>query len=202
MQHKYQIRDIEKQIRTETAIEVDRCLLRPAVLVCSFLQDPEQMMRAFAGLSALMLAGFTARETTKLARQRLLAVLGRPSLVRETSRLSALKPFAALRTLKERAEQGSIKDAFQDVVLHPDIQNRVVSLAEATRNTRANHAPFRHVYVHSLVTCCIPIAVAPLPGSFCLTHYVRYLYVKLTLVLALVLHCLVVHVLPCLIIYV
>ena len=70
----------------------------------SLLSDPSQLAR-FVGATVALAAGvYTARESAKLGRQRLAAVLGRPSLVRETSRVAVLKPIAAARIIWQRIQ--------------------------------------------------------------------------------------------------
>jgi ATPase family AAA domain-containing protein 3A/B len=96
-------------------------------------------------VGSLVASGFVAREAAKLGRQRLAAILGRPSLVRETSRLSALRPVSAARQLVQRLRPPLLHAVFDDVVLHPQLQQRVLSVAAATKNTQRNKAPFRNV---------------------------------------------------------
>eukprot|EP01051_Picozoa_sp_SAG22_P008082 SAG22_NODE_596_length_8727_cov_107.360338_8_plen_383_part_00 len=91
-------------------------------------------------------AGFCAREAAKLGRQRLAAILGRPSLVQETSRLSILLPSSVAAAAWRAITGGqSIGQTFADVVLHPALENRVLSLATSTKNTKQNNAPYRNV---------------------------------------------------------
>ena len=95
----------------------------------SLLSDPSQLAR-FVGATVALAAGvYTARESAKLGRQRLAAILGhshnasffssdfvlktcfvfpvragRPSLVRETSRVAVLRPIAAARIIWQRIQ--------------------------------------------------------------------------------------------------
>ena len=58
--------------------------------ISSILNNPEQLTRLVAAIAALVCCGFMAREGAKLARKRLEAILGKPSLVRATLLLSFL----------------------------------------------------------------------------------------------------------------
>ena len=113
----------------------------------AFLGDREQMARAVGIASALALGVYGARAAARVAGDHAAARLGRPSLVRETSRaspLDALRP-AGWRWLLAPAEAGGALDG---VVLEPALEKRLGHVAAATKNTRANAAPFRHVLLH------------------------------------------------------
>ena len=113
----------------------------------AFLGDREQMARAVGIASALALGVYGARAVARVAGDHAAARLGRPSLVRETSRaspLDALRP-AGWRRLLAPAEAGGALDG---VVLEPALEKRLGHVAAATKNTRANAAPFRHVLLH------------------------------------------------------
>ena len=113
----------------------------------AFLGDREQMARAVGIASALALGVYGARAAARVAGDHAAARLGRPSLVRETSRaspLAALRP-AGWRRLLAPAEAGGALDG---VVLEPALEKRLGHVAAATKNTRANAAPFRHVLLH------------------------------------------------------
>ena len=113
----------------------------------AFLGDREQMARAVGIASALALGVYGARAAARVAGDPAAARLGRPSLVRETSRaspLDALRP-AGWRRLLAPAEAGGALDG---VVLEPALEKRLGHVAAATKNTRANAAPFRHVLLH------------------------------------------------------
>ena len=113
----------------------------------AFLGDREQMARAVGIASALALGVYGARAAARVAGDHAAARLGRPSLVRETSRVSpldALRP-AGWRRLLAPAEAGGALDG---VVLEPALEKRLGHVAAATKNTRANAAPFRHVLLH------------------------------------------------------
>jgi hypothetical protein len=71
--------------------------------------------------------------------QRLAAILGRPALVRETSRVAITKPLQALRTVWTRTlAKRSVDACFDEVILPEQLKQRVRSLAIATQNTKKN----------------------------------------------------------------
>jgi len=122
----------------------------------SFLNDPKQMGAA-VGLATGLAAGvYGARGVAGVAASYVEARLGKPTLIRETSRLSPLAaPFSSLkRTLissSNTAASESIRTgekAIEGVVLAPELEERLKAIAVATANTKANGAPFRHLMLH------------------------------------------------------
>ncbi|CAN0022826.1 unnamed protein product, partial [Heterosigma akashiwo] len=80
------------------------------------------------------------------------ARLGKPALVRETSRRSLLgaarRPWAAAAAALRRWRGRGAQDALRGVVLEPGLDARLRSVAAATFHTRRNNAPFRHLLLH------------------------------------------------------
>ena len=88
-----------------------------------------QLARLCGAMMCIVAGGFAARETTRVVRTRVLAVLGRPRLVRETTRISPLtSPVDALRKTARRLfssnSQRSIRAGFSDVILAPKLEQR------------------------------------------------------------------------------
>ncbi|CAB0033021.1 unnamed protein product [Trichogramma brassicae] len=70
--------------------------------------------------------------------------LGKPSLVRETSRFSALELFKhPIQTVKKLKPKTS--DALQGVILAPKIEERLRDVAIATKNTKINRGMYRNI---------------------------------------------------------
>ncbi|KAJ8614241.1 hypothetical protein CTAYLR_001180 [Chrysophaeum taylorii] len=101
-----------------------------------FLNNPSQMMSAVGVCSAIALGIFGARSAAGVAARYVEARLGKPSLVRETSRAT---PFA---------RKDAPASALEGVVLAPSLERRLEGIAVATKNTKANRAPFRHLLLH------------------------------------------------------
>ncbi|CAM9713523.1 unnamed protein product, partial [Choristocarpus tenellus] len=119
-------------------------------------------------LLGLVLGYLMLREFTQLLRQIAESRLGRPSLVRETSRVGSIEAaliktwrgvrWIAILTFRRRVwrgegmgRQGSreqVAGFFKDVILAPNIQEQVRSLAVATCNARRNRAPYRHLLLY------------------------------------------------------
>jgi ATPase family AAA domain-containing protein 3A/B len=102
------------------------------------------MVKAAGAMTLLALGVYTAKNTTFLAARRIEAVLGKPSLVRETSRFSPLEflqhPIKILKRIFKKNEE-----ALSGVVLHPKLEERLRDIAIATKNTRTNKGSHRNV---------------------------------------------------------
>jgi ATPase family AAA domain-containing protein 3A/B len=90
---------------------------------------------------------YSARTTTSVAGKYFEARLGKPSLVRDTSRFTIIEafkhPIKTFKSLRTRAE-----DSLQGVVLEPKLEERLREIAVSTRNTKLNKGYFRNVLMH------------------------------------------------------
>jgi len=122
----------------------------------AFLGDSKQMAAAVGLASAIALGVYGARGAVGVAAKYVESRLGKPSLVRETSRrapLSAVRdPVGAVRRAVSTGPpmNGAADGAasLEGVVLAPELEHRLRGVARATANTKANGAPFRHVLLH------------------------------------------------------
>lgn len=109
-----------------------------------FLNDRKKIMSAVGGLTALAVGWYVAKRGTNVAARYISARLGKPSLVRDTSRLTPLETLKhPIRTLKILFRQSG--DPLQGVVLSPELEARVRDLAITTKNTKRNYGLFRNV---------------------------------------------------------
>uniref|UniRef100_A0A4W5M521 ATPase family AAA domain containing 3A n=1 Tax=Hucho hucho TaxID=62062 RepID=A0A4W5M521_9TELE len=90
---------------------------------------------------------YSARNATGVIGRYIEARLGKPSLVRETSRITvgeAIKhPAKTTKRLRSRPQ-----DALEGVVLSPSLEERVRDIAIATRNTRQNKGLYRNILMY------------------------------------------------------
>lgn len=117
--------------------------------VMAFVDDKEKLTATVASLTALALGIYTAKVSTGVAGKYVEARLGKPSLVRETSRRSvaqvATNPIPSLKRVLRLQKP---HDALEGVVLEPKLDERLRSVAVSTFNTKKNRAPFRHLLLH------------------------------------------------------
>jgi ATPase family AAA domain-containing protein 3A/B len=113
-----------------------------------FLDNPDRMWRVVGTLSALAVGIYAAKSSMGVAGRFVEARLGKPSLVRETSRRTGfgkLNPVPLVRGFLGGADGA---DALKGVVLEPELAARLEGVAKATANTRKHGAPFRNVLLH------------------------------------------------------
>ncbi|KAK2862120.1 hypothetical protein Q5P01_001653 [Channa striata] len=113
----------------------------------AFVSDWDKVTATVAGLTLLAVGVYSARNATAVAGRYIEARLGKPSLVRETSRFTvgeAIKhPVKTSKRLRSKPQ-----DALEGVVLSPSLEERVRDIAIATRNTRQNHGLYRNILMY------------------------------------------------------
>ncbi|XP_043463037.1 ATPase family AAA domain-containing protein 3A homolog [Leptopilina heterotoma] len=113
----------------------------------ALLGDWDKILAAAGGLSLLALGVYSAKGSTGVASRYIESRLGKPSLVRETSRFSALDtvrhPVQAVKKLSEKKS-----DALSGVVLAPKLEERLRDVAIATKNTKQNRGMYRNILMH------------------------------------------------------
>jgi len=112
-----------------------------------YLGDWQKIGTTVGALTLLATGVYTAKVSTATAGRIIEARIGKPNLVRETSRTSALEilkhPFKAVSRL-----MGKKGDALEGVVLEPKLKSRLEGLALSTYNTKKNGAPYRHTLLY------------------------------------------------------
>ncbi|XP_041702329.2 ATPase family AAA domain-containing protein 3-like [Coregonus clupeaformis] len=113
----------------------------------AFVSDWDKLTATVAGFTLLAVGVYSARNATGVIGRYIEARLGKPSLVRETSRITvseAIKhPIKTTKRLRSRPQ-----DALEGVVLSPSLEERVRDIAIATRNTRQNKGLYRNILMY------------------------------------------------------
>ncbi|KAJ8983352.1 hypothetical protein NQ317_003157 [Molorchus minor] len=113
----------------------------------ALLTDWNKVLTAAGGLSLLALGIYSAKGATGVTARYIESRLGKPSLVRETSRFSVLEtlkhPIETLKNLKSSQE-----DPLSGVILSPKIEERLRDVAIATKNTKQNRGMYRNLLMH------------------------------------------------------
>ncbi|KIH46971.1 ATPase, AAA family [Ancylostoma duodenale] len=109
-----------------------------------FLSDKTKMTAAVGTLTALAIGWYVAKRGTGVVARYAEARLGKPSLVRETSRVTPLE------TLKHPVKTAKMifrpkHDPLRGVVLSPNLERQLRDIAITTANTRRNKGLFRNV---------------------------------------------------------
>ncbi|XP_021921398.1 ATPase family AAA domain-containing protein 3-B [Zootermopsis nevadensis] len=117
--------------------------------VHTLLADWDKILAAAGGISLLALGVYSAKGTTGVAARYIEARLGKPSLVRETSRFSLIEvlrhPVYSVQKVFSRFRS---HDALSGVVLAPKLEERLRDIAIATKNTKRNRGMYRNILMH------------------------------------------------------
>lgn len=98
-------------------------------------------------MTLLALGVYSAKNATGVAGRYIEARLGKPSLVRDTSRITVLE--AAKHPVKvTKRILSKPQDALEGVVLSPKLEERVRDIAIATRNTKQNKGLYRNILMY------------------------------------------------------
>ncbi|XP_069690200.1 ATPase family AAA domain-containing protein 3A homolog [Periplaneta americana] len=115
----------------------------------ALLADWDKILAAAGGISLLALGVYSAKGTTGVAARYIEARLGKPSLVRETSRFSLMEvvrhPVQSVQKVFARFRS---QDALSGVVLAPKLEERLRDIAIATKNTKRNRGMYRNILMH------------------------------------------------------
>jgi ATPase family AAA domain-containing protein 3A/B len=116
-----------------------------------FVSDRNKLANVAGTLTAVAFGLYTARTSTGVVGRYIEARLGKPSLVRETTKKSALQviraPYSTLK-LALFSSTRSAESALTNVVLAPTLEDRLRRVAVSTANTKKNRAPYRHLLLH------------------------------------------------------
>uniref|UniRef100_A0A8C7KS54 ATPase family AAA domain containing 3A n=1 Tax=Oncorhynchus kisutch TaxID=8019 RepID=A0A8C7KS54_ONCKI len=107
----------------------------------AFVSDWDKVTATVAGLTLLAVGVYSARNATAVAGRYIEARLGKPSLVRETSRITVAE--AIKHPIKVEALLCIIQ-----CIRKPNLEERVRDIAIATRNTRQNKGLYRNILMY------------------------------------------------------
>ncbi|KAL3861831.1 hypothetical protein ACJMK2_007845 [Sinanodonta woodiana] len=113
----------------------------------AFISDWSRVTTTTAGLTLLAVGIYGAKYGTGVAARYAEARLGKPSLVRETSRLTVLQalrhPVKTVKRVTAKAE-----DALEGIILKPELEERLRDVAIATRHTKKNKGYYRNLLLY------------------------------------------------------
>jgi len=116
----------------------------------SYLDDGDKLRNTVGTITGIALGIYAARTSIGVAGRFVEARLGKPSLVRETSRATlqqlARKPL--LTTKRLLGIGGGEQDALKGIVLENNLDDQLRRIATSTANTKKNRAPYRHLLLH------------------------------------------------------
>ena len=118
--------------------------------LASYLDDQEKLRNTAVLLTAVAAGVYTTRTGATIAGRFIEARLGKPSLVRETSRLTVSSFIRQPLTSAQRTFGFGAKpqDAMKGIVLEESLDSQLRKIAVSTSHTKKNNAPFRHLLLH------------------------------------------------------
>lgn len=116
----------------------------------SYLDDTNKLRNTALTVTGIAVGIYTARTSIGIAGRFVESRLGKPSLVRETSRFTASQLVREpVKTFKHTFGIGrSETDALKGIVLENSLESQLRKIAVSTANTKKNRAPFRHLLLH------------------------------------------------------
>lgn len=118
--------------------------------ISSYLNDQEKLRNTALTVTGIAVGVYTARTSIGIAGRFVEARLGKPSLIRETSRftMSQFMRDPVSSTQRVLGMGFREQDALKGIVLEQGIDSQLRKIAVSTANTKKNHAPFRHLLLH------------------------------------------------------
>uniref|UniRef100_A0A669R123 ATPase family AAA domain containing 3A n=1 Tax=Phasianus colchicus TaxID=9054 RepID=A0A669R123_PHACC len=150
LRHKNEMLRVEAEARARAKAERENAdIIREQIRLkaAEHRQTVLESLKYVAGLTLLAVGVYSAKNATAVAGRYIEARLGKPSLVRETSRITVLEalkhPIKVGKRLTSKAQ-----DALEGVVLSPQLEARVRDIAIATRNTKKNKSLYRNILMY------------------------------------------------------
>ena len=122
----------------------------------SYLDDTTKLRNTALTITGIAVGVYTARTSIGIAGRFVESRLGKPSLVRETSRLTWSQVTQhPVQTSKRFFGVGIHEtDALKGIVLEEGLDSQLRKIAVSTANTKKNRAPFRHLLLHGMHEYC------------------------------------------------
>lgn len=116
----------------------------------SYLDDTDKLRNTVMAITGMAIGIYTARVSIGIAGRFVEARLGKPSLVRETSRITlqqiTRQPLSSTKRFLGMGRQE--QDALKGIVLENSLDDQLRRVAVSTANTKKNRAPYRHLLLH------------------------------------------------------
>jgi len=118
-------------------------------------KNPKQVFSFIGYVTLLAVAIYTAREAARLCRLTIESVLGKPKLIRETTRkpfimssLSALLEKVFMPLFQRKSFEQVCDQVFEDLILPASMKERVLELAISSSQAHRHNAPHRHLLLY------------------------------------------------------
>ena len=118
--------------------------------IASYLNDAEKLRNTALTITGIAIGIYGAKTSITVAGRYVESRLGKPSLVRETSRLTVSQFLRHPVQSTQRVLGVGIQeqDALKGIVLEENLDTQLRKIAVSTAHTKKNRAPFRHLLLH------------------------------------------------------
>lgn len=119
-----------------------------------FITDRNKLTNTTITLTAIAFGLYTAKTSIGITGRFIESRLGKPTLVRETSRINPFQFLASpIKSFRHTFTSSTFlfrnnHSALDKVVLEPSLEKRLKRIAISTVNTKVNKAPYRHLLFH------------------------------------------------------
>ena len=116
-----------------------------------YIADTDKLFNTAATLTAIGFGLYTAKVSTGVLGRYIEARLGKPSLVRETTKKNFIQMMRSpIKSAKLAYFSAGSKaaGALNKIVLEKNLSDQLSRVAVSTANTKKNRAPFRHLLLH------------------------------------------------------
>lgn len=118
--------------------------------LAGYLDDKDKLRNTALTITAIAVGVYTAKTGIGIGGRFVEARLGKPSLVRDTSRMTvgqfARHPFASTKRIL--GVGNNEQDALKGIVLEKGLDTQLRQIATSTAFTKKNRAPYRHLLLH------------------------------------------------------
>jgi ATPase family AAA domain-containing protein 3A/B len=112
----------------------------------NFLSDKEKLTNTVITISAIAFGISASRMATGVVGKYIESRLGKPSLIRETSRYNISEAIRSpVKSLRNMFIPKSLENVLKNTVYEPNLENKLRRVALSTNNMKKNSAPFRNV---------------------------------------------------------
>jgi ATPase family AAA domain-containing protein 3A/B len=118
--------------------------------IASYLDDTEKLRNTALTVTGIAVGIYGAKTSIGVVGRYVESRLGKPSLVRETSRLTLSQFVRRPLSSAQRLFGFGIheQDALKGIVLKESLDTQLRKIAVSTAHTKKNRAPFRHLLLH------------------------------------------------------
>lgn len=118
--------------------------------LASYLNDTEKLRNTALTITGIAIGVYAAKTSIGISGRFVEARLGKPTLVRETSRMSVPQFLRSPVSSSKRIFGVGVheQDAMKGIVLEQGLDTQLRKIAVSTAHTKKNRAPFRHLLLH------------------------------------------------------